>query len=369
MNNKITLEEIAITLIPKIGGVLTKQLIAYCGGVEEVFKKSKADLRKIPNIGEKLIDNIQTKGIFLEAEKILKQADLNNTQLLFYTHKNYPKRLLEQEGSPCLLYYKGNANLNSSKVLSFVGTRKATNYGKEVTQHLIKDLKKYNPIIVSGLAYGIDTYSHKFALEEGLSTIGVMATGMDIIYPDVNTQLAKNMMAQGGLLTEFSFGTKPEASRFPARNRIIAGMCDGIVVSETAKKGGTMITAEYGHNYNKDVFAVPNSIYSPMSEGCNHLIKIHKATICTSAEDIAYLLNWDLENDTSNQLDLFAMSQLSSEEKIVMDLLKKENPIHVDILSRKSKIGGFKLPSILLNLEMQGFIDTLPGKMYGIKRR
>lgn len=369
MNKSITPYEVAITLIPKIGAVLTKQLIAYCGGVENVFTQSKQELLKIPNIGNKLVDNITSKTYLLEAEKIIKEAEKQNTQLLFYTNPKYPQRLLQNENAPCLLYYKGNENLNAKRVISFVGTRKATAYGKEVTQELMKGLKKYNPLIISGLAYGIDSISHKSALEEGLSTIGVMATGTDIIYPEVNTQLAKNMMRQGGLLTEYPFQTAPDAPRFPARNRIIAGMSDAVIVVETAKKGGTMITAEYAHNYNKDVFAVPNHIYAPLSEGCNHLIKTHKANICTSTKDIAYHLNWDLEEEEKTaQLDLFGTLNLAPHEQLIIDILKVENSIHIDNLSRKTKIPVFQLPALLLNLELQNLISTLPGSMYALRR-
>ncbi len=369
MNNQITPYEVAITLIPKIGAVLTKQLISYCGGIENVFNQTKQDLLKIPNIGNKLVDNITSKTYLLEAEKVIKEAEKQHTQLLFYTNPKYPKRLLQNENAPCLLYYKGNEDLNAKRIVSFVGTRKATTYGKEVTQNLIQGLKKYNPLIVSGLAYGIDSYSHKFALKEGLSTIGVMATGTDIIYPETNTQLAKNMMKQGGLLTEYSFQTSPDAPRFPARNRIIAGISDAVIVVETAKKGGTMITAEYAHNYNKDVFAVPNSIYAPLSEGCNHLIKTHKANICISAEDIAYHLNWDLEEEENIQLDLFNTLNLNAHEQLIIDILKVETSIHVDNLSRRTKIPVFQLPSVLLNLELQNLINTLPGNMYSLKRK
>ncbi len=369
MNKNTSLYDIAITLIPGIGSTRTKQLISYCGSSEAVFKSSKNALAKIPSIGEKLTHALKEKDYLQEASKILNEANRTNTQLIFYTQKNYPQRLLQNESSPCLLYLQGNTNLNERRIISFVGTRKASQYGKEVTEQLVKELAEYNPIIVSGLAYGIDSMAHKAALTYDLETVGVMATGLDTIYPSSNYQMAQQMKSQGGLLTEFPFETKIDPKRFPARNRIIAGLSDAVVVVESPEKGGTMITAEYAHNYDREVFAVPNSIYAPNSAGCNALIKEHKANICLDGKSIAELLNWDLDDNQKNQqLDLFQAIELSEQEQKVIDTLKGHSPIHIDNITRKTNIPGHQVAVVLLELELKNLVISDVGKMYSCKQ-
>jgi len=259
-------------------------------------------------------------------------------------------------------------NFNFHKTVGIVGTRQATAYGKNLVERIIEDLAPHQTPIISGLAYGIDIHAHKHALKVGLPTFGVLGSGIDVIYPSAHKETAKKMMNQGGLLTENSFGTKPDAHNFPARNRIIAGLCDALIVIEAAEKGGALITAEIANSYNKDVFAVPGNIGQTYSAGCNFLIKTNKANLFTSVKDLEYIMNWKLENESSldsiSAIDYSALP--ASEMKVVEQLMKKENPVMIDQLSIESDIPLGTLSSLLLALEFAGLVISLPGKRYGL---
>lgn len=362
MNEKL-LYEIALGFIPGIGGGLTRQLISYCGSAENVFKEKKGKLLKIPGIGETLVEKIINQNVLKDAEAELKMAEANNTQILFYTSEDYPTRLKNIYDAPTLIYYKGNVNLNAEKVIGIVGTRNATEYGKEQTAKLVEGLKSHNPLIISGLAYGIDIAAHKACLAHDIPTIGVMGSGMDIIYPPSHRDAANKMLNQGGLLTENRFGTKPEPSRFPERNRIIAGMCDVVVVAEASESGGALITAELANSYNKEVFAIPGKLGDEFSEGCNNLIKDHKAHIYTKPSDVEYLMNWTpgLAPKKQKALDL---SPFSQEEQSIIVLMQSGDGALLDDLSWKSQLPVSRVASLLLNLEFQGLVKSLPGKKY-----
>ncbi|MBL7877365.1 MAG: DNA-protecting protein DprA [Cyclobacteriaceae bacterium] len=357
---------IALHLTPGIGDFLVKQLVSYCGSAHDVFQTPKGKLRKIPGIGDITVDAIKNGNTFREAEKELIKAEKEDTEILFYTDKKYPHRLKGIDDAPALLYYKGNQNLNVSKIVGIVGTRQATEYGKEIVERICKDLVPHQALIVSGLAYGIDIHAHKFALQYGLATLGVMGSGMDIIYPAVHKETAKKMINQGGLITENKFGTKPDAHNFPARNRIIAGLCDALLVVEAAEKGGALITADIANSYNKDVFAVPGNLGQTYSDGCNKLIKINKANLFTSVKDLEYIMNWTASiegTQTSLALTLF-----EPEEQKVLAILKKRNtPVMIDELSIASDLPPGELASLLLTLEFKNAIKSLPGKMYSLR--
>ncbi|WMJ74283.1 DNA-processing protein DprA [Cytophagaceae bacterium ABcell3] len=357
--------EVAIGLIPGIGSSLTRQLVSYCGSVEQVFKYPKGKLLRIPGIGEKHAMAIIEKKVFPEAEKILKKAEQQNVKLLFYTDKEYPVRLRQINDAPVLIYYKGNADLNNSKSIGIVGTRRATDYGKELTQKIVNDLMPHQPLIVSGLAYGVDICAHKAAVACGLPTIGVMATGVDRIYPPVHKSTALKMQDRGGVLSEYVFGTEPDAHRFPSRNRIIAGMCDAVIVVEAAVSGGALITAEIANDYNREVLAVPGKIGEEYSSGCNNLIKKHKASIYTGVKDIEYLLNWDLDQSAPKVNNCaWDRALYTDDENCILELLAGVEFLHVDEISWKSQISLSRLASVLLGLECRNVIKQLPGKKY-----
>jgi DNA processing protein len=357
---------LSLHFIPGIGDFLVKQLVSYCGSADQVFKTPKGKLLKIPGVGEISAQAIKNGNSFHEAEKELKKAEKDGTEILFFTDKKYPQRLKLIEDAPSLLYYKGNQSLNPIKAVGIVGTRQATEYGREMVDKICRDLIPHQPLIVSGLAYGIDINAHKLSLQHGLPTLGVMGSGMDVIYPAAHKETARKMISQGGLLTENRFGTKPDAHNFPARNRIIAGMCDALIVVEAANKGGALITADIANSYNKDVFAVPGNIGSQYSEGCNKLIKTNRANLFNSVKDLEYIMNWSATaTPPSSSIDL---TSFEPDEQTIIQILKSRNsPMMVDDLSIRTGMNPSKLASLLLTLEFKNMVKSLPGKLFTIK--
>jgi DNA processing protein len=363
MNDQELLYQIALTLIPGIGDINGKRLLAYCGSAEAVFKAKQHELMKIPGIGSISVKNILHHSVFERAEKEVLFIEKNEVQPLFYTHPRYPARLKECEDGPMMLFYKGNADLNGKRFISIVGTRKITNYGRAKCEEIISGLRNFDLTVISGLAYGVDSCAHKSALDNGLQTIGVLAHGIDTLYPSQNRKLAENMLEQGGLLTEFVSLTKPEREYFPKRNRIVAGISDATLVIESDKKGGAMITAEIASSYNRDVFSLPGRAGDDMSRGCNFLIKTNRAALVESAEDIAYQLGWeDVEQKIKPQPELFVT--LSEDETKILEIIRKSEVIEIDQLVFKSKMSTSKVASVLLSLEFQGIAQRLPGKKY-----
>ena len=299
MNHSL-LNQIALTLIPGIGDKMIKSLIAHCQTPEAIFSEKKSNLQKIPGIGSNAVRLLHSANTLKRAEKEIEFLDSKNIEAHFFTDKEYPDRLKHCEDGPAIIYYKGNKNLNDQKFIAVVGTRKATHYGKTLTQRIIEDLKPLNATIVSGLAYGIDICAHKAALESNLSTIGVLAHGLDRIYPQIHSNVAEQMKSHGGLITEFISETNPDKENFPKRNRIIAGLCDAILVIEAAKTGGALITANIANSYNRDVFAIPGRIGDTFSEGCNTLIKTNRAALFQSVKDLEYIMGW--ENIKHNEI-------------------------------------------------------------------
>ncbi len=355
---------IALTLIPGVGDIIGKKLVSYCGGVEAIFKEKKANLLKIPGIGENLVNAIANHDMFEKVDKELGFIDKYNIKPLFYLDAAYPLRLKQCIDSPLMLYYMGNSDLNAQKIVSVVGTRNITEYGKDICKQIIKDLSQQNVIIVSGLAYGVDTYSHKAALDNNLQTIGVLAHGLDRVYPPSNKSLAEKMVKSGGLLTEFMSATNPDRENFPKRNRIIAGIADAVVIVEAAKKGGALITAEIANSYNRDVFAVPGRNTDTFSEGCNHLIKINKANLIQSADDILYIMGWETNKKPKKTAQKQLFIELTPDQKIIYDILSLKATTAIDELCINSKLNVSKVAEILLNFELEGIIKCLPGKVY-----
>lgn len=358
---------VALHRVPGIGDFLVKQLVSYCGSAEAVFKTSPTKLLKIPGVGELSVEAIRNSNTFAEAEKELRKAEKEEVDLVVYTDKRYPHRLKTIEDAPALLYVKGNQNLNVAKTVGIVGTRQATEYGKDMVDKICQELIPHQALIISGLAYGIDIQAHKSALKHGLHTVGVMGSGMDVIYPAAHKDTARKMMNQGALVTENPFGTKPDAHNFPARNRIIAGLSDALIVVEAAEKGGALITADIANSYNKDVFAVPGNLNQTYSEGCNKLIKTNRANLFMSVKDLEYIMNWSAESAASHQMSL-DLTSYEPEEQTILRLLKDRNaPMLVDELSFKSALPPSQLASLLLTLELKNAVKALPGKMFALK--
>jgi DNA processing protein len=360
---------LALHFIPGIGDYLVRQLISYCGSAEKVFKTSRGRLLKIPGVGEITADVILKGKSFQQAERELVKAEKESVQILLFTDKNYPARLRNIPDSPSILYTKGNINFENPKAIAIVGTRQATSYGKERVEEIIRELIPHQALIVSGLAYGIDIHAHKQALKHSLATVGVMGSGMDIIYPPSHKETADKMLAHGGLVTENSFGTKPEAHNFPQRNRIIAGLCDALVVVEAAVKGGALITAEIANSYNKDVFAFPGGVGENYSEGCNNLIKTNRAHLITSVKDLEYIIGWDASASSKKVKPSISLAEFDESEKVILKILiEKKAAAVIDELSWKSTLPISQLASVLLGLEFKGVVKSLPGKQYTLSK-
>ncbi|MCR5890060.1 DNA-processing protein DprA [Hymenobacter sp. J193] len=370
----ILIHEVALTLFPGVGPQLTRQLMSYGGSARNVLHLPTGKLLKIPGVGPATVAVLTGKertAALQQAEAAVRKAEKEGIQLLFYTSKQFPARLKQIPDAPVLLYYQGTADLNQPKSLALVGTRQATDYGREQTERLVRGVASHRPLIVSGLAYGIDIAAHRAALQEGLETVGVMATGLDVIYPHAHRKTAEKMLTQGGLLTEFPFGTPPDKYNFPARNRIIAGLADGTVVIEAAKKGGALITADLAQGYDRDVLAVPGPLGSAASEGCHELIKTNKAALYSEPADIEQVLNWDLALHLTGKPQApatFDPLDFTAEEFGLLTVLQAapNREEHLDTLAWKAQQPVHQVASLLLGLEFRGLVRALPGKRFGL---
>ncbi len=365
MTNEL-LYQLVLTEVTNIGCVHAKILSTEFGDASAIFKAKQSSLEKIEGIGTVRAKAIKSFSDFSNAEEEIKFIEKYNIKPLFLSDKDYPQRLLNCYDSPTLLYYKGDADLNTSKIIAVIGTRNNTDYAKQVTDILIKELKEQNVTVVSGMAYGVDSIAHKAAIKNGLPTIGVLAHGLDQIYPPQHAGLAKDMLKHnGGLLTEFRSKTKPDKHNFPTRNRIVAGMCDATIVIETGIKGGSMITAELANGYNKDVFAFPGKVTDTKSAGCNYLIKTNKAILLTDAQELIELMSWEEKTQkTKSNIQKELFIELSADEKTIVDILKEKETVHIDEINIKSGLSSSAVAAAILNLEFQSVVSSLPGKMY-----
>ncbi len=357
------LYQVALTCVPHIGSVQARLLLQQYGSAQAVFRARKKELEKAAGIGPVRAASIKSFDQFSRCEAEIAFLEKFRITPLEINSEAYPKRLRHCYDAPLLLYYRGNADLNAERVISVVGTRNHTDYGKMICEQLIAELAGENILILSGLALGIDTLAHRAALRHGLPTVGVLAHGLDRIYPRSNRGLARQMTEAGGLLTEFPSETNPDKPNFPRRNRIVAGMCDLVLVIETGIRGGSLITAELGNNYHRDVLAVPGRLNDPRSEGCNYLIRTHKAGLVSGAADLLELMNWQpAKKRAATQRSLFI--ELSAEEKIITEILQQQPGCGIDELYLRSGLSSSAAAAALLNLEMQGLVQSLPGKLF-----
>lgn len=362
--NQERLSLLALHFIDGVGDYLIKQVISYTGSAEQVFKTPKGKLMQIPGVGEVTAKAILNGRPFQQAEKELLKAEKESVEVVFYMDKKYPSRLKNIPDAPSILYLKGNTNFENPKAVAIVGTRQATSYGKERVEELMKDLVPHNALIVSGLAYGIDIHAHKQAVKHELSTVGVMGSGMDVIYPAAHRDTTKKMFEHGGLVTENPFGTKPDAHNFPQRNRIIAGLCDALIVVEAAEKGGALITAEIANSYNRDVFAFPGGVRETYSAGCNNLIKSNKAHLLTSAKDLEYIMSWDATIPQKKKPAGSLAEYDNNEQAVLKIMIDKKANVLIDELSWKANLPVSQLAGVLLGLEFKGVVKSMPGKQY-----
>jgi DNA processing protein len=355
--------KIALTFIKTVGHVHAKSLLDHFGSAEAIFTASLAELMEVPGIGKVIAAEIVKSDALKLADEQLGFIEKQGVQVLFYTDEAYPHRLRNCFDAPVLLYYKGNADLNHPRSISIVGTRKATEYGRQLCKQLCEALAAYDVMVVSGLAYGIDVAAHKESLYQNIPTVGILAHGLDRIYPPLHQPIAQKMVLNGGLLTEFPLNTIPIKENFPQRNRIIAGLSDATIVVEAAAKGGALITAEIANSYNRDVFAFPGRTTDASSQGCNFLIRTNRAGLISNAKDLIYCLGWEeaTQNKITEQLQL--PIGLSAEEHKIVKLLKIA-AVRIDELAVQSGMPQSQLALHLLSLEMQGILTSLPGKVY-----
>ena len=359
---------IALTMVPGIGHIGAKHLIDGMGNAVDVFRLRKEISERIPEVSQRVIEALDCPQAVLRAEQEYEFIRKNRISCLSFHDEAYPSRLRECEDAPVVLFFKGNADLNSLHILNMVGTRNATDYGTQICASFLRDLKALcsDVLVVSGLAYGIDIHAHREALANELPTVGVLAHGLDRIYPHVHRKTAVDMLEKGGLLTEFLSGTNPDRHNFISRNRIVAGMCDATIVIESAEKGGSLITAELAEGYHRDCFAFPGRMSDEYSKGCNRLIRDNKASLLLSAEDFVQAMGWNipmtLSEKVSVQRSLFI--ELSEEEQKIVAILEKLGNLQINSLVVEADIPVNKMTALLFELEMKGVIRVLAGGMY-----
>lgn len=354
---------LALLKVEGVGDIMAKKLLTHFGKAETVFTTKTNQIAAIDGVGSVLLKNLRDKSIFEKASNELDFIKSNDIKVSFFQDENYPERLKHCFDSPVLIFSAGNMNLKNKRIISIVGTRQITSYGTDFCRKLIEDLAPLDPVIVSGFAYGVDIVAHQIAMEHNLQTIGVLAHGLNQIYPKTHKKYVAKMEENGGFITEFWSSSNPDKENFVRRNRIVAGMTEATIVIESADKGGSLITANLANDYNRDVFAVPGRVTDKYSQGCNDLIKTQKANVLSSAADLIYMLNWDIEKKVKSiQKSLFV--DLEPDEQKVYDFLIKNGKELLDIIALQCDFPIFKISGVLLNMELKGVIRPLPGKLF-----
>lgn len=356
---------LALQNVPKIGDITAKKLIHHCGSAEAVLKEKLGNLLKIDGIGSIMIKDITGKHHLLAAEEELKFIQANKISYHYFLEDSYPERLKHCIDGPILLFQSGNINFNNQRMISIVGARKITTHGMATCERIVEDLAPYNPIIISGFAYGTDITAQKAALKHNLQTIGCLAHGLNQIYPKTHKKYVADIEKHGGFFTDFWSTDTFDKNNFLKRNRIIAGLSEATIVIESAEKGGSLVTAEIANSYNREVFAVPGRITDTQSVGCNNLIKHQKAHVLSKSADVPYILNWQLETkEKPVQKQLFV--ELNTEEKVIYNFLKSNGKELLDVIALKCEMPTFRAASILLKMELKGILRPLPGKQFDL---
>ncbi|OUR98089.1 DNA protecting protein DprA [Flavobacteriales bacterium 33_180_T64] len=364
MINQDLIYALALQHVPKIGDVTAKKLINHCGSAEAVLKEKRSNLLKIDGIGATTISSLFSPKHIKAAEGELKFIRDNAISCLYFTDVDYPEKLKHCIDSPILLFQVGNINLKQKHIISIVGTRKITTYGVAFCEKLLEELAFFEPVIVSGFAYGTDITAHKFAMKNQLQTIGCLAHGLNQFYPKSHKKYVKEVEDNGGFLTDFWSSDTFDRNNFLKRNRIIAGMSEATIVIESAEKGGSLVTADIANSYNRDVFAVPGRVTDSQSVGCNNLIKTQQAHVLSNPLDIAYMLNWQLEPTKIPAIQKQLFVELSQEEKVIYNFLKENDKQVLDVIALQCDMPIFKVAGMLLTMELKGIIRPLPGKLF-----
>jgi len=364
MNSSELLYTLALQKATKIGDITAKKLIQHCGSPEAIFKEKESVLQSINGIGSFISNSIKNSTLLTAAEKELNYLQKNNINHWYFQEEDYPERLKNCIDGPILLFHSGNINLKKQKIISIVGTRNITNYGKHLCEKLVENLSVLNPVIVSGFAYGTDITAHKAAIKNNLQTIGCLAHGLNQIYPKIHKKHMHLVEENGGFVTEFWSTSNPDRENFVKRNRVIAGLSEATIVIESAEKGGSLITADIANSYNREVFALPGRPEDKLSTGCNNLIKLQRAQLVTSAADIIYMLNWQTENTKKKVIQPQLFIQLNETEEKIITFLKGKDKVDLDTISVSCQLPIYSISSSLLNLELKGLIRPHPGKNF-----
>ncbi len=366
MKEKELLYLLALQKVKGIGAINAKKLIAHLGSAEAVFTTKKSELANINGIGSASIRDLHSHKNILSAEKELDYILKKKLRFTSFLNANYPEKLKHCIDSPLLLFFDGNIHFDKRPIISIVGTRKMTHYGRNFIKTLISDIKEYNPIIVSGFAYGVDITAHREAIKNKLQTIAILANGLDTMYPKTHKKYVNQVLENGGFYSEYWHDEEPLREYFLQRNRIIAGISEATIIVESADKGGSLVTAGIANSYSRDVFAVPGRTTDTFSQGCNNLIRTNRAALLNSAQDLVYLLNWDQKEKPKKQIQTQLFIDLKGDDKIVYEYLMQSGKSLLDNISLACKIPIYKISSVLVNLELQGLVRPLPGKTFEI---
>jgi DNA processing protein len=355
---------LALQRVPNLGDISAKKLLGVVGSAEGIFQEKTATLLKIDGIGNLKLQGLNKNQLLSDAEEELKFIRDNQISCSYFLDSTYPDRLKHCLDGPILFFKRGNIDLKRKKIISIVGTRRVTTQGVIFCEKLVEELSPLNPVIVSGFAYGIDITAQKAALDNGLQTIGCLAHGLNQIYPKTHKRYVSKVKENGGFITEFWSDDPFDRNNFLKRNRIIAGLSEATLVIESAEKGGSLVTADIANSYDREVFAVPGRTTDSQSQGCNNLIKTQQAHLLTSAADLIYMLDWELDdaNPKPRQTELFA--ELSEEEIIIWKHLKNKEKELLDTIALECHLPTFKVASLLLNMELKGVVRPLPGKLF-----
>lgn len=355
---------IALQELEGIGPILARRLLEHFGSFSEVTKASFKDLMEVQIIGSEKARRIKSGLCLKRAEEELFVMEKLGIYAVGIDDPRFPSRLKQCPDAPVVLFMKGELDLNYPKVISVVGMRKVSKYGEEMTRRLISDLRKSHPLVLSGLAYGVDIIAHRQALKEDLPTAAVFAHGLDRVYPSAHRRTAMEILDNGGLwVSEFISGTNPDRENFPKRNRVIAGLSDATLVIESGLKGGSMITSSLAFGYSREVFAVPGEVGNLGTQGCHSLIKDQKASLVENGDDILFAMGWGNDNKIPRQQLLF--DDLDEDEKTIAETLRLED-LHIDILALRTQIPIARLSGLLLQMELKNLVRTSPGKKFGL---
>ena len=357
---------LALQHVPKVGDIIAKRLINHCGSAEAVLKEKKQNLLKIDGIGSVILNELQKTHHLKEAEKEMNFIKLNGIKTAYFQDNNYPEKLKHCVDAPVLIFQTGNINIDKQPIISLVGTRKITVNGIQFCENLVEKLQVYNPIIVSGFAYGTDITAHKAAIKNKLQTIACLAHGLNTIYPKVHKKYMVDMEKNGGFITDFWSTDTFDRNNFLKRNRVIAGLSEATIVIESAEKGGSLVTADIANSYNREVFAVPGRTTDSQSVGCNNLIKQQKAHILTTPLDVPYILGWSLDDSVKPAIQKQLFVELNVTEKIIYNYLQENGQKQLDRIAIQCDLPVFKVSSTLLNMELKGVVRPLPGKLFEV---